>query len=142
GPLDQRRDVRAGEDFKREDLTATQERRIDGKEWVLRRRADEDDAALFNAGEQDILLGAVESVDLIEEQNGTLAGLLQLGLGFLEQFPYFLDPRGHGIELLEMTLRVEGDDLRQRGLSRAGRAVEDERAEPVCLEHAPQELAG
>ena len=35
-----------------------------------------------------------------------------------------------------------GDDVGQGGLAGAGRAVEDQRAEPVGLEQAAQQLAG
>ena len=52
-----------------------------------------------------------------------------------------LTPDGGGVELLEVGLRVAGDDVGQRGLAGARRAVEDHAGQPVGLEHPPQQLA-
>jgi hypothetical protein len=88
------------------------------------------------------LLGPVEAVQLIDEQNGPPAGLLQFGAGFQEQIAHLLDPGGGGVDLAKMALAVLGDDVGQRGFTCARRAVEDHGTEAVGLEHAPQQLAG
>ncbi len=85
GTPEQGLDVLPAERLKREDLTAAQERRIDGEERVLRGGADEDDSAFFHIGQQHVLLGAIEAVQFIDEQNGPLAGGLQLGTCFLKK---------------------------------------------------------
>ena len=41
-----------------------------------------------------------------------------------------------------MALGVLGNDMGQGGLACAWWSVKDQGAEPVCLEHAPQQLAG
>jgi len=51
-------------------------------------------------------------------------------------------PAATGVQRHEATFRMVGDDVGQRGLAGAGRPVEDQRAEPVGVEHAPQQLAG
>ena len=116
-----------GQRLEREDLAAAQERRVDGEERVLRRRADQDDAAFLDVGQQHVLLRAVEAVQFIDEQDGAPAGVGQLGAGFFEQLAHFLDADGDGVELAKDALRVLGDDVGQRGLAAAGRAVEDDR---------------
>ena len=56
-----------------EDLRPADEGRVDGEEGVLRGRADECDDAPLDVAEQDVLLCAVEAVDLVEEEDGASA---------------------------------------------------------------------
>jgi hypothetical protein len=52
---------------------AGEERPHDLKVGVLRRRADEDDRAVLHVRQEGVLLGLVEAVDLIHQQDGALA---------------------------------------------------------------------
>ncbi len=64
-------------------LGPRQQRGVHLERRVLRRRADEDDIAGFDAWEERVLLGFVEAVNLIDEQNGPAreASPRRLGLG-------------------------------------------------------------
>ena len=57
-------------------------------------------------------------------------------------FADFLDAGGDRVERLEAALGVVGDDVRERGLAAAGRAVEDQRVEAIGQEHPAEQLAG
>ena len=87
------------------------------------------------------MLGAVEAVQFVEEEDGACAAAFQDGAGVGQQVAHFLDAGRHGVQRPKATLRLLRDDVRQRGLAGAGRAVEDQRAEPIGLQHAPQQLA-
>ncbi len=86
--------------------------------------------------------GAVEAVDFIEEEDGSLAGGAEAVFGGFENGADFLHARAGGVELLEMAFAVVGDELRQRRLSSAGRAVEDDAVDPIGLEHPAEEFSG
>ena len=59
--------------MKHKNFTAGQQRPVDLEGGVLRGGADEDDAAVLHKGEEGVLLGLVEAVDLVHEHNGPLA---------------------------------------------------------------------
>ena len=79
GAPQQRLDLLVRQRLEREDLAAAQERRVDREERVLRRRPDQDDAAFLDVRQQHVLLGAIEAVQLIDEQDGAPAAVGQLG---------------------------------------------------------------
>ena len=139
--LEHRLDLLARQRLKRENLAAAQERRIDGEKRVLRRRPNKNDAAFLDIGQKHILLGAVETVQLIDEEDGTSASVGQLGACFFEQLAHFLDADRDRIDLTEDALRLVGDDMSERGLAAPGRAVEEDGAEPIGLQQASQQFA-
>jgi hypothetical protein len=55
------------------DLRAAEERVVDLEVRVLRRRPDQRDKALLDRGQQGVLLGLVEAVDLVEEEDRAAA---------------------------------------------------------------------
>ena len=62
------------------------EQRADDLEGgVLGSGADEDDGAILDVGEHGVLLRLVEAVDLIDEEDGALTGLLQAVTGLLDR---------------------------------------------------------
>src|SRR5437588_4566621 len=79
-------------------------------------------------------------MQLIDKQNRPAAGLFQFLARLVEKLAHLLDTGGDGIDLAKTALGMLGNHVRQRGLSRAWRAVEDERGDPVRQEHAPQQL--
>ena len=92
-------------------------------------------------GQEGVLLGFVEAMDFVDEDNGPRAVLLgALGVG--HDLLDFLDAGEHGGELDELGLGHAGDDLRQRGFAGAGRSPEDERTDVVALDLRAQRLAG
>jgi hypothetical protein len=125
-----------------ENLTATQERRIDGEKWILGRGANENDDSFFYIGQQNILLGTVETVKLVHEKDRAHAGMFELGSSLIQNFSNFLDAGGNGVDLSEAAVSVLGNDVRQGRFACAGRSVKDQRAESIGLKHAPEELPG
>ena len=138
---DERADVVARQRLEGEDLASRQERRIDREERVLRRRPDQDDDAFLHIGQEHVLLGPVEAVDLVEEEDGPLAELFEVLAGLGEDFADLLDPGRDRVHRLEAALGVVGDDVRERRLARPRRAVEDQRREPVGQEHPAEKFA-
>ena len=68
-PADDRRDLLVGQRLEAPDAHPRQERGVDLEVGVLGRRADERDRAVLDVGQQRVLLGLVEAVDLVEEQD-------------------------------------------------------------------------
>ncbi len=110
-----------------ENLGARDQRAVDVKERIVRRRADQPDDAALDIRQQDVLLGFVEPVDFVDEENRPdAAGLEAIGRAgdhAAHVRHAALDPA----ESLEPGLRGLGDNLGQRRLARAGRPEEDDR---------------
>jgi hypothetical protein len=90
--------------------------------------------------EEGVLLRFVEAVNLVDEDEGAgavLAGALRVGHDLLDLF----DSGKHGGELDELRFGHGRDDLCERGLARARRSPEDERAHVVALDLRAQRLA-
>ncbi len=64
------------------DLAARQDRGVQLEGRVLGGGPDQDDRAVLHIRKEAILLGAVEAVDLVDEQEGALPHLPALGRGF------------------------------------------------------------
>ena len=125
-----------------ENLRARGERAVDEEERIVRGGADQRDRAVLDVRQQNVLLGLVEAVDLVDEEDGFLAaGPAALPGGF-EERPQDRHVGQHAAGPLEAAAGRPGDDLGERGFAAAGRAVEDDAAEAVGLDRAAQQLAG
>ena len=82
-----------GQRLELEDLAARDQRRVDAEERVLRRRADQDDQPVLDVVEQHVLLGAVEAVDFVEEQDRPPAVVGEAVLGPVDDLADLLDAR-------------------------------------------------
>ena len=82
-PAHDRADLLVGQGLEPPDAHPREQRRVDLEVGVLRRRADQGDRAVLDVGQQGILLGLVEAMDLVEEQHAPGAvevqPLLRLG---------------------------------------------------------------
>ena len=67
-------DLRSGERFKDVDLCAGQQRRDHFKGRIFRGRPDKNDVARFDVRKESILLGFVEAVNFIDEDDRAVAG--------------------------------------------------------------------
>ena len=108
---------------------------------IFGRRADQANAAFFDVGQEGILLGLVEAMNLVDEDDGAravLAGAIRVGHDLLD----FLDAGEHGGKFDELGLGDPGDDFRERGLAGAGRSPEDHRSGIVAFDLDAQRLAG
>ena len=104
--------------------------------------ADEADDAALDIGEEDVLLGFVESVDFVDEEDGADAGGLEAIGGAGDDAAHIRDAALDAAEALETGFGGLGDDLGQGGFADAGRAEEDDRGDAVGLDGAAEELAG
>jgi hypothetical protein len=110
GALEEGFDVVFAQGGELEDLAAADQGGVDGEEWVFGGCADEEDLAVFHVGEEDVLLGAVEAMYLVEKENGALAVEAEALLGVVDDFADFLDADGGGVELLEVGFAVVGNE--------------------------------
>ena len=69
GAVDEHAEVVVGEQLERQQQRAGQQRGDHRERRVLGGRRDEDDPAVLDAGQQRVLLGLREPVDLVEEQH-------------------------------------------------------------------------
>ena len=141
GAAHQRLDVVGRQRLELKDPAAADQRAVDREERILGGRADQGHDALFDVRQQHVLLGLVEAVDLVDEQQRPASAGGQLVAGVGQHFAQFLHAAGHGAELPELAVALRGQQAGQRRLARARRAVEDHRAQPIGLQQPPQQLA-
>jgi hypothetical protein len=112
-----------------EHLAPRQERAVELEAGVLRRRADEHDRAVFNVGQKRVLLGAVETVDLVDEKQGPLPDLAAV-FRRQEHFPEV----GHSGERRRKRFKREigllGEEPGDGRLPAPGRTPQHHRHEP------------
>ncbi len=130
-----------GERLQNVNAAAREQRGDDFERRVLGGGADQADAALLDVGQERVLLGFVEAVHFVDEDDGARA-VLPRAFGLGHDLLDFLDAAHHGRELDELGVGHAGDDLGQRGLADAGRAPEDERAGVVALDLHAKGFAG
>ncbi|XLU21743.1 hypothetical protein S245_057809 [Arachis hypogaea] len=82
------------ERVKGKDPAARQERGDQVERRVLGGGSHEDNAAIFNDGQERVLLGFVKSVNLIHEQNGSLVALHSQLSGLVHGVPDIFDAAG------------------------------------------------
>ena len=140
-PLQQANDLVFGERLEDVDPGARQQRGNDFERRILGRGADQTDTALLDIREKRVLLGFVEAMHFIDEDDGART-VLPRAFGIGHHLLDFLDAAKYGGELDEVGMSHAGDDLGQRGFADAGRSPEDQRAGIVALDLHPQRLAG
>src|SRR5204862_2411140 len=114
------------------DLGARKQRRDDFKGRILGGRADEDNVAGFDVREKSVLLGFVEAVNLVNENDGAMAGT-RFVLGDGHDFLKFFDAGQDRAEGNEFGASQPGDQASQSGLPAAGRAPEEQGAKVVAF---------
>jgi len=125
GPLHEGLNLQFGQGVEGEDTGAGKEWRDNLKGGVLGGGPDEGDGALLHMGEHGVLLGLVEAVELVHEEDGLLAGEAPPLLGLLHHPPQVGHPGADGAHWGEVSLGHSGDDKGQGGLPRARGAPED-----------------
>ena len=141
GARDQRRKRIMIQPLQHQHLTARHQRAGQRKGRILGGRADQGDRAVFDLGEQAVLLGAIEAVDLVDEQERGLAGAPPR-LRLLVDLAQIGHARHHGGQLDQRLIEAPGEQPGERGLAGAGRAPQDDRAELAAGEHAPERRVG
>ena len=113
-PVDDGAHVVVGERLQAEDAQPRQERRVDLEVGVLRRRADERDDALLDVRQQGVLLGLVEAVDLVDEEDRGAAAAVDPVARLGDRGAHLLDAAGGRREHVE----TRADRLRQQSRER------------------------
>ena len=124
-----------------EDAAAADERLVDLEIGIFGGRADQDDRAVLDPRQQRVLLGLVEAVDFVHEEDGALGELAAAILRGGDGRANVRDAGQHGVDGDEVRPRGVGDDARKGGLAGAGRPVEDDGAELIGLDRAAQQPA-
>src|SRR2546422_9023491 len=81
-------------------------------------------------------------MDLVAEENGAAALVLQSLFRCLDDSPSPPHPLGHRGKQLEVAVGVVGDEAGEGGLPGAGRPPEDARPHVAAADQLPQRLAG
>ena len=122
-------DVLVGQRLEAPDAQPRQERRVHLEVGVLGRRADQRDRAVLDVRQQRVLLGLVEAVDLVDEQDRAAAVEREPVLGLGDRGADLGDAghdRRHGSEVGADGV---GEQAGERRLAGAGRAPQQEARE-------------
>src|SRR6185295_19640606 len=88
--------------------------------------------------QKGILLRLIEAMNLIDEENGSLAVNRLALLRCLDDGPQLRNTPCDRREGHELRLRVARDEMRQCRLARTGRPPENDGGELICLDRTPQ----
>lgn len=135
-------EVVRGEGFEGEEDGAGEKGGGEIEEGVVGGSADEADVAGFDVGQEDVLLGFVEAVDFVEEEDRFFAGGFFAVDGLLEGAADFGGVVLYSAELDEVGVGGLGDEVGEGGFAGAGWAVEDEGGEGAGVEDGVEGLAG
>ena len=142
GAVDEFVEVVLFERLETEERAAGEQGAGEREERVLGGCTDEDEQAFLHEREEDVLLGAAEAVNFVEEHDRALALLAETGAGALGDLAHILHAGTDGGETLERLRGRAGNELGDGGLARARRPPEDERGESVGFEEDPQRSPG
>ena len=127
--------------FEPEDPQARQERGVDLEVGVLGRGADEGHDAVLDVRQQGILLGLVEAMDLIDEEDAGRATAVDPLPRPCHGGAHLLDAARRGREDVEGRVHGLRQQPCQRRLARSRRTPEHHRDEAPALDHAAQGAA-
>ena len=130
-----------GQGLEHKDAAAGQKRAVDLEGGILGGGADQDDAALFHKGQESVLLGLVEAVDLVHKDDGLFA-VAAVVVRLLHDGADLLDAAGHRRKVDKGGPGLVGNDVGQRRFAHPRRAPEDHGGKGVLLDDAAQHLAG
>ena len=139
GSSEERLDVLRAERPEHEDPAAREKGAVDFKRGIFRCGADEYDAAPFHEGQEGVLLGLVEAVYFVHEDDGSGA-VSSVVLRLLHDGADVFDGARDRGERDERGLRVRGDDVRQRCFAHARRPPENHGGQMVAFDEAAQYL--
>jgi hypothetical protein len=91
--------------------------------------------------QKSVLLGFVEAMNFIDEQDGAAMVEITLLTGFVDHPPDILDAAQNGRKFDEMGLFGTGHQARQRGFPCPGRPPKDKRKQPVGPHHLADQRA-
>jgi hypothetical protein len=107
---------------------------------VLGGGANENDGAAFDVRQEGVLLGLVEAVNFVHEEQGGPTGALALGGAFDYLFDLGQAARD-GRDFLKSRPGAAGNDAGEGGFAGAGRPPQNQRSGGALLDHGAQKLA-
>src|SRR5262249_19073241 len=131
-------DLRLAERTQHVHAAAREQRAVYFERRILGGGADQYDRALLDVRQEGVLPGAIEAVELVEEEDGAPAALSSLGLGLSDDLTDLLDAGQHGGERHEARPGDVRHERRERRLARPGWTPEDHRMELAALECSAQ----
>ena len=141
GPREQRRQGIVVEAAQDEHLAARQERGVQLEGRVLGGGADQGYRPILDIGQEAVLLGAVEAMNLVDEQERALAVLAALA-GPLEHAAQVGHPGEDGRQRLEMQVHGFREQAGDGGLAAPRWPPQDQRAEFARLQHTAERPLG
>ena len=136
----ERDDIFRGKGVQHENLAAGKQGAVHLKGGIFRGRTDKNDASFFHKGQEGILLGLVEAVYLVYENDGP-SPVQAVFFRLLHDGAYFLDTAGHGGKVDERGLGVPGDDTGEGGFAHTRRSPENHGGYIVGFDEIAQYLA-
>ena len=106
---------------------AREQRRNNAERRVLRRGRHQNHPAVLHAGQERILLSLRKTVNLIEEQHGGCAVHVAVEQRLIHDRANVLHARGNRRKFHELATRRARNHMRQGGLTRTRRAVQNHR---------------
>lgn len=117
-------DLRRGEGFEDVDFCAREQGGDYFEGGIFCGGADEEDVAGFDVGQEGVLLGFVEAVDFVDEDDGAHAAV-GTTFSFSHDFFYFFYAAQYGAEGNEFAFCEARDEARESGLAAAGGTPEE-----------------
>ena len=142
GLAEQPLEVRALEAPQREDAAAREQRRHDLEGGVLGGGADQRHRAVLDVGQQGVLLGAVEAVELVDEEHRAPAAPAPPCAARSIASRTSFTPASTAESGDELRVRAFAEQPRERRLAAARRPPEDQRGEVALLDQGAQRGAG
>ena len=140
GPPDDGRDVLVGQRLEAPYAEPRQEGAVDLEVGVFGGGPDEGHRSVLDMGQEPVLLGLVEAVDLIDEEDGPTAIDRQLLTGRSNRCPDVGDAAHHRRQGGEACLDLGGEQPGEAGLAGPRRSPQQERSEVAPL-HRPTQRA-
>ena len=134
-------EVIAGERLQLEDAASAHECLVNLEKGIFRCCPDQDDGTVLDPGKERVLLRAVPPVNFVHEKDGSPSVYLTLFIGSGDRVANLLNARKDGVQRHEVAFCVIGDNPCERGFSRAGRSVKDDRGELIRLYGATEQPA-
>ena len=131
-------DVIVGKAVQLDQARTGEQRRIHLEERILRRCTDEHHDAILHRMEQRVLLGAIEAVDLVDEQDGAQAAMDQTLVGFRDDLAQIRHRAADGRDFHERCVCGVRNHASERGLAGTCGPIEDDGRERVVLDRRPK----
>ena len=118
-------------------MAAGQQSGIELERRILRGRADQDDRAVFDHRQEAVLLGAIEAMHLVDEEDRALSQCAALART-VEGLAQIGNAREDRRELNELAVGRAREESGDGGLAGAGRSPQDQRLQSAGVDHAAE----